>query len=163
MAAVKNRITDVGRGIRTIFSDMSETIALSTMEGIVLGVFDQFSLEELYASICDDRNLWAENWGKYEQHRGEIMLLMKDPRYVQYKDYLTVENVLEWLRRPDGKPEFASIIVNTPGGAKWLEAQINSLLQVAEQPIDVRNMPVVSGKPVDAKQVTPLEVEVKTK
>jgi hypothetical protein len=142
-----NRIRDVGRGLKRIFSDMSDKIALSTMEGVVLGVFDQFTLEDVYSAICDDKDLWACDWGEYEKHRSEICYLLKDPRYTQYRGYLTVENVLEWLRHPDGKPEFASIIVNTPGGAAWLEKQITSLLRAADEPIAEKQEAPIEVKP----------------
>lgn len=131
-------VDDVAQGMRRIIGATNDKLGLAIMEGLVLKIFDQFSEVQLYEAICCDRNLWAESWGDYERYRESVMLIAQDKRYAQYANLLTVENVLEWLRRKDGKPSFASIIVNTPNGPAWLDTQIQSLLKGASKPMKVK-------------------------
>lgn len=132
-------LRDVANGVKRAVGVQNARLGLAILEGLVLRIFDQFNEQQLYDAICCNTNLWSQSWGQYEQYRESVMVIAQDPKYSQYADYLTVENVLEWLRRRDGKPSFASIIVNTPGGAAWLDNQIQSLLQNAAKPIVVKS------------------------
>jgi hypothetical protein len=130
-------IGEIGAEIKGIIGAKNDQLGIAIMEGLVLRIFNQFNEEQLYEAICSNRNLWCENWGDYERYRRNIMMVAQDPKYAPYRDWLTVENVLEWMRRRDAKPRFASIIVNTPGGAAWLDCQIQSILQGSAEKVEV--------------------------
>jgi hypothetical protein len=131
-------INDVARGVQRVLGTTNDRLGLAIMEGLILRIFDQFTDQMLYEAICCNTNLWGQNWGEFEKYREQVMMIVQDPKYNQYGSLLTVENILEWLRNKDGKPSFASIIVNTPGGPAWLDTQIQSLMSNATKKIEVK-------------------------
>lgn len=110
----------------------SSYVGEAALEGAVLGLFDNFSLEDLLGAIRGNVNVWGSDWGEYEHVRSEFLELSKNPKWREHFDLLNAENVLEWLRSPDARPDIASLMVNTPGGVEWLSRQVAQIRSVLE-------------------------------
>jgi len=112
----------------------------AAVEGVVLGVFDQFTREELLQAITVDADIWEEGWGGFEEFRPQLVSLMGDPVNSAVVEELTLEDVVTWLKVGDARPDLVSVIINTPSGVEWLRRQIQTfkthLLDVKVEPID---------------------------
>jgi len=98
----------------------------AAVEGIILGVFDQFTREQLLEAINLDQDMWAVAWGDFEEFRPQLVSLMADPVNAAVVAGFTLEDVVGWLRVGDARPDLASIIINTPSGVEWLRRQIDT-------------------------------------
>ena len=101
----------------------------AAVEGIILGVFDQFTREQLLEAITLDQDMWAVAWGDFEEFRPQLVSLMRDPVNAVVVAGFTLEDVVAWLRVGDARPDLASIIINTPRGVEWLQRQIDVFKQ----------------------------------
>jgi len=101
----------------------------AAVEGIILGVFDQFTREQLLEAITLDQDMWVVGWGDFEEFRPQLVALMRDPVNAAVVAGFTLEDVVAWLRVGDARPDLASIIINTPRGVEWLQRQIDTFKQ----------------------------------
>lgn len=93
----------------------------------MIGLFKQFSLEQVLFAIRNNVDLWNSKWGDREQLRQTFMMLGRDPRFRRHLPLFTTKNVLVMLSEQDALPTYASLIVNTPGGLGWLEFQVMTI------------------------------------
>ena len=108
---------------------VKDLMTQAAVEGIILGVFDQFTREQLLEAITLDQDMWAVAWGDFEEFRPQLMSLMRDPVNAAVVSGFTLEDVVAWLRVGDARPDLASIIINTDGGVDWLRRQIDVFKQ----------------------------------
>lgn len=110
----------------------SSWVGESALEGAVLGLFDNFTLEDVYACIVGRVDVWTSDWGEHEGLRPQVLDLARNPKWRKHLDLLTTENVFDWLRGEDARPDVASLILNTPGGLEWLDRQIGLIRKALE-------------------------------
>ena len=120
---IKSTAYNVLFKLKTGARDMMVQAAL---EGVVLGVFDQFTREQLLEAITNDYDVWTTAWGDFEEFRPQLLSLMGDPVNQQVVRDFTLEDVVAWLRVGDARPDLASVIINTGGGVPWLRRQVDS-------------------------------------
>ena len=106
-----------------------DLVTQAALEGVVLGVFDQFTREQLLEAITLDLDMWSVEWGDFEEFRVQLVGLMRDPVNKAVLQGFTLEDVVAWLRVSDARPDLASILINTEGGLPWLEKQIKVFKQ----------------------------------
>ena len=123
MGQLKARAYNVLFKLKTGVRDLMTQAAV---EGIILGVFDQFTREQLLEAINLDQDMWAVAWGDFEEFRPQLVSLMADPVNAAVVAGFTLEDVVGWLRVGDARPDLASIIINTPSGVEWLRRQIDT-------------------------------------
>ena len=123
MGQLKARAYNVLFKLKTGVRDLMTQAAV---EGIILGVFDQFTREQLLEAINLDQDMWTVAWGDFEEFRPQLVSLMADPVNAAVVRDFTMEDVVGWLRIGDARPDLASIIINTPGGIEWLGRQIDT-------------------------------------
>ena len=121
-AKAYNVLFKLKTGVRDIMTQ-------AAIEGIVLGVFDQFTREQLHEAITQDIDMWGVEWGAFEEFRPQLLSLMDDPVNRGVVLGFTLEDVVAWLRVSDARPDLASIIINTPKGVEWLQQQIDAFKQ----------------------------------
>ena len=105
---------------------INDVITQAAVEGIILGVFDMFTVQDVYSGIQEDVDLWGSKWGELEDMRNQLQNVAVDPNLMVYIQTVAVEDVLAWLRHPEARPDLASIIINTPNGVQWLGKQLQS-------------------------------------
>ena len=118
---------------------INDIITQATIEGIILGVFDMFTIQEVYSGIQEDIDLWTSKWGELEDMRDQLQNISLDPKLMNYMQTVTVEDVLAWLRHSEARPDIASIIINTPNGVQWLEKQLQSAKNGLKETITLMN------------------------
>ena len=140
---IRDNLGRIWTGAKGAFTDY---IAYNALEGAVLGIFDCFSEEDVARGILEYneavRNggvppgMWEVDWAEFEEFRLQFRMLARDSRFERYFGELTAENVLTWLSAEDGRPQLASLVVNTPGGYAWLEHQIGSIRKGLAEPLE---------------------------
>jgi len=121
LGKLKNTAYNVLFKLKTGVRDIMVQAAL---EGVVLGVFDQFTREQLLEAITSDSDVWGIEWGDFEEFRPQLVSLMGDPVNRQVVRGFSLEDVVAWLRVSDARPDLASVIINTPKGVEWLSRQV---------------------------------------
>ena len=139
---IRENMSRIWRGATGAFTGY---IAYNALEGAVLGIFDCFTEQDLARCIIEYNEavkmsmappgLWDFDWLEFEEFRLQFRMLARDSRFERYLNELTVENVLLWLSAEDGRPQLASLMVNTPGGTAWLEHQIASIKMGLMEPL----------------------------
>lgn len=136
-------VRKIATNLKTIWTKTSgkftDYIAYEALRGAVMGIFDNFTAQDVYDTIQiynnalskdePPKSLWEVDWGELEQFRYEFKLLAKDSRYAKYIDKVNAENILSHLaRKKGGRVDLAGIIINTPNGVEWLSWEINNFL-----------------------------------
>ena len=119
-----------------------DLVTQAAVEGVVLGVFDQFTREELLQAITVDANIWGEGWGVFEEFRPQLVSLMGDPVNARVIEDMVLEDVVAWLRVGDARPDLVSVIINTPEGLPWLRRQIDTFKQHLLGSVEMKSMEV---------------------
>lgn len=107
-------------------SGVKDMMVQAALAGVVLGVFDQFTREQLLEAITLNQDVWAVAWGDFEEFRPQLLSLMADPVNMQVVRDFTLEDVVLWLRAADARPDLVSVIINTSSGVQWLQRQIDT-------------------------------------
>jgi len=144
---------NLGRIWRGATGAFTEYIAYNALEGAVLGIFDCFTEEDVALGILEYNDavgkgesppgMWDVYWAEFEEFRLQFQMLARDGRFAKYMDEFNAENVLTWITAEDGRPQLASLVVNTPGGVAWLNHQIESMRRGLSEPLEVE---VVGGE-----------------
>lgn len=120
---LKNKAYHAIFRLKTGVRDMMTQAAV---EGVVLGVFDQFTRENLLEAITLDADIWGEGWGAFEEFRPQLVSLMADPVNAGVVKGLSLEDVVSWLTVGDARPDLVSVIINTENGIPWLQRQVDT-------------------------------------
>lgn len=123
LASLRERAVGVMLRLR---SGVRDLMTQAAVEGIILGVFDSFTREQLRDCIAGDIDVWGVAWGDLEELRPQLVALMADPVNAAVVRDLAVEDVVAWLRVQDARPDLVSVLINTAGGVEWLRRQVDT-------------------------------------